>query len=98
AHPGAVIEGGEHVAARLGPIGEDGERPWARGTLGHEVGLHEDLERVLELEHVPEEAARGAGRLPGWEPVALRNAGALEDLGVHLEMPLLVRELEQTAP
>src|SRR5207247_1209437 len=48
-------------------------------------------------EQVTEEAARRAGRLPGRQPVALGNARALEHLAIHLEVPLLVGDLEETA-
>src|SRR5438445_158334 len=91
----AVIDRRQHVAARLRAVRQHGERAGAGGTLGHEVALHENLDRVLELEQMPEEAARRPRRFPRGEPVALGDAGPLENLAVHLEMPLLVGELEQ---
>ena len=95
AHPRAMVHGGEQVTARLGAVREDGEGGRAGGTLGHEVRLDENLDGVLELQHVPEESARGAGLLPCREPVSLGDAGPLEHVPVHLEVALLVGELER---
>src|SRR6185436_3063256 len=63
--------------------------------LGDEVALHEDLDGVLELEQVAEETAGRSRRLPRGEPVALGDAGPLEHLAIHLQMALLVGQLEQ---
>ena len=97
AHARAVVHRGEDVAARLRAVGENGERARARGALGHEIRLHEDLDGVVQLQHVAEKPARRARRLPGRQPVALGDAGALEDFAVHLEVALLVGELEEAA-
>ena len=95
--PRAVIDGRQHVAARLGAVGQHREGAGPGRALGHEVALDEDLDAVLELEQVAEEAARGAGRFPRGQPVALGDAGPLEHFTVHLEVSLLVRQLEQRA-
>ena len=90
-----MVDRGQDVAARLGAVRQDGEGSRPRGALGDEVALHEDLDRVLELEQVPEEAARRARRFPRSEPVPLRDGGPLEHFAVHLEVPLLVSQLEE---
>src|SRR5207249_5058512 len=82
--PRAVIDGRQHVAARLGAVGQHREGAGPGRALGHEVALDEDLDAVLELEQVAEEAARGAGRFPRGQPVALGDAGPLEHFTVHL--------------
>ena len=92
-----MVHRGEQVTAGLGAVREDGEGGRAGGTLGHEVRLDENLDGVLELQDVPEESARGAGLLPCREPVSLGNARPLEHVPVHLEVALLVGELEQAA-
>src|SRR5207248_10296764 len=97
AHARAMVDGGEDITTRLGAVGENAERAGAGGALRDEVTFHEYLDRVLELEQMAKEAAGRARRLPRGQPVALGNAGALEDLAVHLEVALLVGELEQTA-
>src|ERR671924_1183802 len=94
---GAMIQRREQIPAFLGAVGEHRERSGPGGPLGHEVSLHDDLEGVLQLQHVAEEPARRARRFPGGEPVPLGDARALPHLGVHLEMALLVGELEQKA-
>ena len=93
----AVVDGRQHVAARLGAVGQHREGAGAGRALGDEVALDQDLDAVLELEEVAEEATRGARRLPRRQPVALGNPRALEHLAVHLEVALLVRQLEQRA-
>src|SRR5258705_9258169 len=85
-----MVDRGQDVTARLGAVRQHREGAGTGGALGDEVALHEDLERILELEQVPEEAARRARRFPRGEPVALGDAGPLEHLAVHLEVPLLV--------
>ncbi len=64
ANAGAMGDGRQKIATGLRAVGQDRERARTGHTLSHEVGLDQDLDRILELEDVSEEAACGPGLLP----------------------------------